>query len=241
MHWNNRCALILWSRTMSGFFACHKNSRSKSYTHSNASQRTISPLTDIGNVALLVASCWRVWVVAEMLCAVDSAFWVMVDEDWCVTIASIMVVCEEGGDGVGESGCCGDGLLSGVSLAGMFSEEEVVEADGGAYWNSRPVIWYSKLAISSVSQSDRWRDDNCNSPMINCWNENRWSCDMVDVGVEHSNSLNFNSKWPEKNFARDSPLPLKLIFLGLILGRCIDELDYGGRGPKTDSEGKKKN
>jgi len=37
---------------------------------------------------------------------------------------------------------------------------------------------------------------------------------MVDVGVEHSNSLNFNSKWPEKNFARDSPLPLKLIFLG---------------------------
>ena len=188
----------------------------------------------------LPTSCWRVW--AEMLCAVDSAFWVMVDEDWCVTIASIiMVVCEEGGDGVGESGCCGDGLLSGVSLAGMFSEEEVVEADGGAYWNSRPVIWYSKLAISSVSQSDRWRDDNCNSPMINCWNENRWSCDMVDVGVEHSNSLNFNSKWPEKNFARDSPLPLKLIFLGLILGRCIDELDYGGRGPKTDSEGKKKN
>jgi len=58
-----------------------------------------------------------------------------------VTIASIiMVVCEEGGDGVGESGCCGYGLLSGVSLAGMFSEEEVVEADGGAHWKSRPVI-----------------------------------------------------------------------------------------------------
>ena len=51
-----------------------------------------------------------------------------------------MVVCEEGGDGVGESGCCGYGLLSGVSLAGMFSEEEVVEADGGAHWKSRPVI-----------------------------------------------------------------------------------------------------
>ena len=64
---------------------------------------------------------------------------------------------------------------------------------------------------------------------------------MVDVGVDHNNSLNLNSKWPEKNFARDSPLPLKLIFLGLILGRCIDVLDYGGRGPKTDSEGKKKN
>ena len=70
-----------------------------------------------------------------------------------------------------------------LSLPAMFSKVEVPKAEGaGARQNSNPVIWCRNLEISSQSQMDWWLDDNLNSPISNCWNENR-SCAMADVCV----------------------------------------------------------